>query len=98
MGAPVKPAITSPYAPDLQKVRVWLEKKVAAALFVEMIVAILTLLERMRDINIELARKIAHMKRRRPPSETLARLERQLVLPMFEAPVAKPKRGARTKK
>lgn len=97
MGAPVKPAITSPYAPDLQNVRVWLEKKVAAGLFVEIIVAILTLLERMRDINLELARKIAHMKRRRPPSETLARLERQLVLPMFDAPVARPKRGARTK-
>src|SRR5512139_1316533 len=93
---PPKPAITSPYAPDLEKVRTWLEKKLAALLFVEVVAAIITLLARMRDINLELVRKVAHMKRRRPPSETLARLERQLVLPIFEAPVTKPKRGPRS--
>ena len=92
-----KPAITSPYAPDLERVRAWLEKKIAAALFVEIIAAILTLLGRMRDINLELARKVAHMQRRRPPSETLERLRRQLVLPLFDAPVVKPKRGPRSK-
>jgi hypothetical protein len=60
-----KPAITSPYAPDLERVRAWLEKKIAAALFVEIVAAILALLGRMRDINLELARKVAHMQRRR---------------------------------
>lgn len=92
-----KAAITSPYAPDLEKVRAWLEKKIAAALFVEIIGAVLALLGRMRDINLELARKVAHMQRRRPPSETLERLQRQLVLPMFEAPRVKAKRGPRSK-
>ncbi|MBL9023001.1 MAG: IS66 family transposase [Myxococcales bacterium] len=98
-GASQKPAITSPYAPDLERVRAWLEKKIAAALFVEVIAAIITLLGRMREINLELARKIAHMQRRRPPSETLERLEKQLVLPIFEAPKVreKVKRGPRSK-
>lgn len=92
-----KPVITSPYAPDLEKVRAWLSEKLAARLFVEVIAAILALLQRMRDINLELAVKIAHLKRRRPPSETLERLQRQLVLPLFDAPVVKPKRGPRKK-
>jgi transposase len=94
---PLKSAITSPYSPDLEKVRGWLEKKLAARLFVEVVAAIITLLGRMRDINLELARKVAQMKRRRPPSETLERLQRQLVLPIFTAPVVKPKRGPRSK-
>jgi hypothetical protein len=95
--SPPKPAITSPYAPDLERVRAWMQKKIAAALFVEIIGAILALLGRMRDINLELARKIAHMQRRRPPSETLERLQRQLPLPGFEAPKVKTKRGPRSK-
>lgn len=96
VSTPPKPAITSPYAPDLEKVRAWLERKLAALLFVEVVAAIITLLARMRDINLELVRKVAHLKRRRPPSETLARLERQLVLPIFDAPAAKPRRGPRS--
>ena len=52
-------------------------------LFVEVVTAIVALLVRMRDANLELFTKLAHLKRKRPPSETLARLERQLVLPLF---------------
>jgi transposase len=92
---PRQPSITSPYAPDLEKVRVWLTEKLAARLIVEVIAAILSLLQRMRDINLELAMKVAHLKRRRPPSETLARLQNQLVLPLFDAPAPKKKRGSR---
>lgn len=94
---PPKPAITSPYAPDLEKVRGWLSQKLAAGLFVEVIAAIIVLLQRMRDINLDLTKKIAHLKRKRPPSETLERLQRQLVLPIFGAPLVKPKRGPRSK-
>src|SRR5688500_15688883 len=90
------PMITSPTAPDLERVREWLTQTLAAHLFVEVIAAILALLLRMREINLELAVKIAHLKRRRPPSETLDRVSRQLVLPLFAAP-AKPKRGPRSK-
>jgi transposase len=76
------PIITSPSAPDLDKVRSWLESMLAALRFGEVIVAILTLIGRMRDINLELVKQMAHLRRARPRSETFARLERQLTLPL----------------
>ena len=91
------PSITSPLAPDLERVRAWLEAKIAAHLFVEIVVAILALITRMREINTELLAKLAHAKRKRPPSETLARLERQLALPLFGAPAVRKKRGPKSK-
>jgi len=90
------PSITSPYAPDIERVRAWLEAKIAARLFVEIVTAIITLIVRMRDANTELVAKLAELKRKRPPSETLERLERQLVLPLFDAPPAHKKRGPRS--
>jgi transposase len=90
-----KVTITSPYVPDLEKVRDWLAKKLAAGLFIEAIAAIIALLSRMRDLNLDLTKKLAHLRRRRPPSETIERLERQLMLPHFEAPT-KAKRGPRS--
>jgi transposase len=36
----------------------------------------------MRNINLELIKRVAHLTRKRPRSETLERLERQLVLPL----------------
>jgi transposase len=71
---------------------VWLEKLVAAMKFVELVVAVLSLITRMRDINLELTKRVAHLTRKRPRSETLERLERQLVLPLtgLVAPSAKP--------
>jgi transposase len=72
----------TPYAPDLAEVRAWLEKMIAALKFVELIVAILALVGKMRDLNTELTRRLAHLQRRRPRSETLERLERQLILPL----------------
>jgi transposase len=76
------PPITSPIAPDLEQVRAWLKKMIAAVKFVELVAAILSLLGRMRDINAELLKQLAHLQRKRPRSETLERLERQLVLPL----------------
>jgi transposase len=73
---------TSPYAPDLEQLRAWLEKMVAALKFVELVVAVLALIGRMRDINLELTKRVAHLTRKRPRSETLERLERQLLLPL----------------
>ena len=48
---------------------------------------------RVRDLNTELSRRVAELKKRRPASETLARLERQLVLafPGVVVVPAKPK-------
>jgi transposase len=83
---------TSPYSPDLEQLRAWLERMVSAMKFVELVLAVLTLIARMRDINVELTKRVAHLTRKRPRSETLARLERQLVLPLMEVvtPVVKP--------
>lgn len=73
---------TSPYTPDLEELRAWLEEMVTAMKLVELIAAVLALITRMRDINLELAKRVAHLTRRRPRSETLERIERQLVLPL----------------
>lgn len=74
--------LTSPYAPDLRQVRAWLEQMIAALRFVELVTAIMTLLTRMAELNAELTRRLAQTRRKHPRSETLARLERQLVLPL----------------
>lgn len=79
---PDKPPLTSAYAPDVEAVRAWLEGMIAAASFTKLIVAILGLLTRMRDLNTELMKRVAHLSRKRPRSETLKRLERQLTLPL----------------
>lgn len=86
------PHLTSPFAPDLEKVRDWIEEKLAAHLFVEVVTAIVALLVKMRDVNTQLFEKLTYLKRKRPPSETLARLERQLVLPLFGTTTASPKK------
>jgi transposase len=73
---------TSPYAPDLEELRDWLQKMVAAMKLVELVAAVLALITRMRDVNLELTKRVAHLTRKRPRSETLERLERQLMLPL----------------
>jgi len=74
--------VTSAFAPDLDEIRAWLQKMIAALRFIEMVTAILALIGRMRDINTQLVAQLAHLRRQRPRSETLDRLERQLVLPL----------------
>src|SRR5580658_6537483 len=76
------PPITSPYAPDLEQVRAWLQRMIKALRFIELVAAVLALIGKMRDANTELVKQLAHLRRARPRSETLERLERQLVLPL----------------
>lgn len=76
------PPITSPFAPDLGQVRAWLEKMVATLKFVELVTVILALIGRMCAINAELTKRLAHLQRKRPRSETLDRIGRQLALPL----------------
>lgn len=86
--------ITSPYAPDLGEVRAFLERQIRALRFVELVAAILAFVTRVCEVNGELSKKLAELRRRRPRSESLERLERQLVLPLAAlggAPVARPK-------
>ena len=100
------PPITSPYAPDLGEVRAWLEKMIRALRFIEIVTAIVAFISRMCEINGELTKQLAQLRRKRPRSETLERLERQLVLPLAgltgaaadsSSPSAKPK-GSKPKK
>lgn len=80
---PTKPAsITTPYAPDVEQVRTWLGQMIKALKFVELVTAIVTLITRMRDLNADLLKQLTNLRRKRPRSETLERLERQLVLPL----------------
>lgn len=100
----MQPSPTSPYAPDLEQIRTWLEKMISAMKFIELVVAVVGLIGRMRDINLELAKRVAHLTRKRPRSETLERLERQLVLPLMgltvpaKPPAAKESKPDRTSK
>ena len=86
MAAPVESPITSPHSPDIAQARAWLERMVAALRFAELITAVMALITRMRDLNTQLTRQLAQSRRARPRSETLARVERQLLLPLFALP------------
>ena len=55
---------------------------IRALSFVELVAAVLALIGKMRDVNTELIKQLAHLRRARPRSETLDRLERQLALPL----------------
>ena len=66
--------ITSAYAPDFGELREWLQKMVAALRFAELIVAVVALFTRMGNINSELRKQVASLRKRRPRSETLERL------------------------
>ena len=79
----MKQTPTSPYAPDLEELRSWLEKRVAQMKLAELVAAVIALIARMHAINLELTKRVAHLTRKRPRSETLERLERQLVLPLM---------------
>ena len=69
---------------------------VAERRFIELIAAVLALIVRLRDLNTHLMRRLTHLTRKRPPSETLARLENQLALPFPGAP--EPQRRKNKKK
>jgi transposase len=71
-------AITSVHAPDVEDVRQWMEKMIKAMRLVELVAAVIALITRMRDANTELAKRLADLRRKRPRSETMRRLERQL--------------------
>jgi transposase len=84
--------ITSPYAPDLKEVRAWLENMIAALRFVDLVAAIVAFIARVCAINTELTKQLASLRRKRPRSERLRWLERQLVLPFGEKPTQAKKR------
>ena len=86
-------AITSAYTPDLKEVRTWIETMIAGLRFADLIVAIVGLIVRMRDINSELTVRLAKTRSRQPKSETLARVERQLLLVFAASDAAEEKKN-----
>jgi transposase len=82
---------TSPVAPDVERLYVWLFAKIRAFAFGELVTVIITLVVRMRDLNSELARKIGDLRRGRPPSEKLRRVEAQLSLGFEDPALVAPK-------
>jgi transposase len=95
MSSPAPPPITSPFVPDTTEVRAWLEKMIKALRFLELISAIVALVTRMSEINLQLTTQLGELRRARPKSETLTRLAGQQVLPLvLGAPApAKPATG-----
>ncbi len=80
------PAITSAIAPDLGAVKKFIEDMIAQGAVVALVTAIVALLGRMRDLNTELMKRLASKARKRPPSETMRRLQTEL--PFLSTPVA----------
>ena len=89
--------ITSPHAPDFGELHSWLEQMVKALRFVELVAAVMALVTRMHGLNTELSKQLAGLRRKRPRSETLERLERQLLLPFLKnvkTPARRPENDA----
>jgi transposase len=86
--------ITSPSVPELADVRTWIEMMIKALRFVELVVAVVALIARMRDINLDLMKQIVQLRRARPRSETLRRLEAQQVF-AFMTEGSRPKKPKR---
>lgn len=91
------PPITSPYAPDLKEVHGWLEKMIRTMRFVEMVTAIVAFIARLCEVNGELQKRLAEVRRKRPRSETLERLQRQLLLPLGTLTAPSPTAPSRSK-
>jgi hypothetical protein len=73
-------------APDLDAIRRFIVDMIARGAIAELVTSVLALLQRMREINTELMTRIATTSRKRPPSETLHRL--QIELPLMFGTVA----------
>lgn len=101
MSADNKNPITSAQAPDLDVVRLFLADMLAKGAVAAVIAAVIALITRMRDLNTELMARLASKTRKRPPSETMNRL--QLELPLLlkaanDGPAATPPKKRKKKR
>ena len=76
--------MTSAHAPDIEEVRQWLQQMIKSLRFGELVVAVIAFVTRMRDVNTDLMKRLADMRRSRPRSETLRRVESQLAVKFGE--------------
>jgi transposase len=70
--------ITSALAPDLDAVKTFVADMIAKGAVAALVTSIVALLVKMRDLNAELMGKLASRSRKRPPSETMRRLQMEL--------------------
>jgi transposase len=80
------PPVTSAVDPDLGAVSKFITDMIAKGAVAALVTAIVALLVRMRDLNVELMRKLASKSKKRPPNEAMRRL--QMELPLLCAPAA----------
>jgi transposase len=80
------PPITSSVDPDLGAVRRFIADMISRGAIANLVASIIALLTRMRDINTELVSRLASKSRKRPPSETMRRM--QMELPFLLTPAA----------
>lgn len=66
---------------NVEELQHWLQKMVEQLAFARLITAVVALVTRLRDLNTELTKQLAHLRRARPRSERLRALEGQLMLP-----------------
>lgn len=74
---------------DINEFRQWLEELVAQMQFARLIAAVIALVTKLRDMNTELTKQLAQLRRARPRSERMRALEAQLLLP-FAMAASKP--------
>jgi hypothetical protein len=94
----------SEHSLDLEQIRAWFQKMIAAAKFGELVSVVVALIIRMRDANTELRKQINQLQRKRPKAETLACVEEQTAFAFMTAdsktprtrPVKKDGRKGRT--
>lgn len=70
--------ITSALSPDLEAVRRFIVDMVKRGAIALLVSAVLGLLSRMNELNLELHRRLEASRRKRPPSETTHRLQMEL--------------------
>jgi hypothetical protein len=66
---------------NVEELQGWLQEMVKQLAFTRLIAAVVALVARLRDLNTELTKQLAHLRRARPRSERLRALEGQLLLP-----------------
>lgn len=71
-------AITSAQVPDVEDFRRWLQQMIKSLRFGELVVAVVAFVVRMRDLNTELTKRLGDLRRGRPRSETLRRVQMSL--------------------
>ena len=66
--------------PDLEAVKKFIADMIAKGAVAALVAAIVALLVKMRDLNTELMKRLASKSRKRPPNETMRRLQMELPL------------------